>query len=45
MSTYYYDPKISRAEREEAETDLRDYIEQIRVEFPRTGYRMFTTET
>jgi putative transposase len=40
MSTYYYGPKISRGEREEMEADLRDYIEQIRVEFPRAGYRM-----
>src|SRR5690606_4271607 len=29
-----------RGGREEAEADLRDYIEQIRVEFPRAGYRM-----
>lgn len=40
MSTYYYDPKISRAEREEMEADVRGFIEQIRVEFPRAGYRM-----
>lgn len=40
MSTYYYDPKLSRAEREETAADLRDFIEQIRVEFPRAGYRM-----
>lgn len=37
---YYYDPKVSRAEREELEADLRGKIEQIRVELPRTGYRM-----
>jgi transposase InsO family protein len=40
MSTYYADPKVSRAEKEEHEADLRGKIEQIRVEFPRTGYRM-----
>lgn len=40
MSTYYYDPKISREEREETEANLRGFIEQIRVEFPRAGYRM-----
>ncbi len=40
MSTYYSDPKLSRAEREEQEADLRGKIEQIRVEFPRAGYRM-----
>lgn len=40
MSTYYTDPKISRAEREERDADLRDKVEQIRVDFPRAGYRM-----
>lgn len=40
MSTYYADPKISRAEREEHDADIRGKIEQVRVEFPRTGYRM-----
>ena len=40
MSTYYSDPKVSRAEREEREADVRGKIEQIRVELPRTGYRM-----
>lgn len=39
MSTYYRDPKISRAEQEEKDADLRGKIEQIRVEFPRAGYR------
>lgn len=39
MSTYYYDPKISRAEKEEQDADLRGKIEEVRVEFPRTGYR------
>lgn len=39
VSTYYYDSKISRAEQEEREADLRDKIEQIRIEFPRAGYR------
>ena len=40
MSTYYSDPKISRAEVEETEADLRHHIENIRVTFPRAGYRM-----
>jgi putative transposase len=40
MSTYFHDPKVSRAEREESEADIRGKIEQIRVDFPRTGYRM-----
>lgn len=40
VSTYNYDPKITRAEKEESEADIRGQIELIRVEFPRTGYRM-----
>src|ERR1700688_2113261 len=39
-STYYRDPKVSRKEQDEREADIRGKIEQIRVEFPRTGYRM-----
>lgn len=39
MSTYHYDPKKSRAQKEEEDADLRGKIEQVRVEFPRTGYR------
>lgn len=39
LSTYYADPKISRAEQEAWAADLRGKIEQIRVEFPRAGYR------
>lgn len=38
-ATYYSDPKISRAEQEEKDADLRDAIELVRVEFPRAGYR------
>lgn len=40
QSTYYYDPKISRAEQEERDADIRGKIELVRVELPRTGYRM-----
>lgn len=39
-STYYYRPKISRAEREEADAALRDEIERVRTRHPNTGYRM-----
>lgn len=39
VSTYYQDPKRSRAEQEEWEADIRGKIEQIRVEQPRLGYR------
>ena len=38
-STYYHDPKISRAEQEEQDANFRGKIEQIRVKFPRAGYR------
>lgn len=40
MSTYYHDPKVTRAEKEERDADIRGKIEQVRVEFPRAGYRM-----
>ena len=39
-STYYRDPKITRKEQDEIDADIRGKIELIRVEFPRTGYRM-----
>lgn len=39
-STYYADPKTSRAEAEEWEADIRGKIEQIRVEFETAGYRV-----
>jgi transposase InsO family protein len=39
-STYYADPKVSRAEQEEWDADIRGKIEQIRVEFETAGYRM-----
>jgi len=39
-STYYYRPKLSRAERDARDADLRDRIEAIQAEFPRAGYRV-----
>lgn len=39
-STYYRDPKVTRKEQDERDADIRGKVEQIRVEFPRTGYRM-----
>jgi transposase InsO family protein len=39
LSTYYSDSKKTRAQKEEEDADIRGKIEQIRVEFPRTGYR------
>lgn len=39
-STYYADPKVSRAEQEEWDADIRGKIEQIRVDYETSGYRM-----
>lgn len=39
-STYYVDPKVSRAEQEEWDADIRGKIEQIRVEHETSGCRM-----
>lgn len=39
-STYYADPKMSRKMKDEIDADIRGKVEQIRVQFPRTGYRM-----
>jgi len=39
QSSYHYDPKVTRAEKEEWQADIRGKIEQIRVEQPRLGYR------
>ena len=40
QSTFYADPKISRAEQEEWEADIQGKIEQIRFTFKNAGYRM-----
>lgn len=39
MSTYYHDPKKTRAIQEEEDADIRGKIEQIRVELKGAGYR------
>lgn len=39
MSTYYHDPKKTRAEQEEEDADIRGKIEQLRVVHKRAGYR------
>lgn len=44
MSSYYYDPKVTRAECEEQDADLRGKIEDVRIEFPRAGYRMLVKQ-
>lgn len=38
-SSFYYDPKISREEREHQDADLRGKIEEIQAELPESGYR------
>lgn len=38
-STYYYQPKHSRALREREDAELRDSIEAVQQDFPRAGYR------
>ena len=43
-SSFYYKPKSRSPERMEAETDLRDRIEAICIEYPRYGYRRVTHE-
>lgn len=39
-STYYADPKPSRAEQEERDADIRGRIENLRIVHKRAGYRM-----
>jgi putative transposase len=38
-STFYYKPKESRAERDFKDSQIRDEIEKIQMDFPRAGYR------
>lgn len=38
-STFYYQPKVSREERERQDADLRDHVERVQMEHPRSGYR------
>jgi putative transposase len=38
-STFYYQPQVSREERERQDTDLRDRVERVHAEHPRSGYR------
>jgi len=39
MSTYYYDPKKTRAEQEEEDAEIRGKIEQLRLTHKKAGYR------
>ena len=39
-SSLYYQPKTSRKTKEERDADIRDLIERVQVEHPKSGYRM-----
>lgn len=39
-STFSYKPKVTRAQREQKDAELRDRIEEIHLKFPRAGYRV-----
>jgi putative transposase len=39
VSTYYYQPKVSRKHREQADADLRDKIEWLQANYSCWGYR------
>lgn len=43
-SSFYYRPKTENPDQVETDTDLRDRIEAICVEFPRYGYRRVTEQ-
>jgi transposase InsO family protein len=38
-STFHYRPTLAREEREKQDTDLRDRVELVQTEHPRSGYR------
>lgn len=38
-STFYYQPKVAREERERQDADLRDRVERVQTEHPKSGYR------
>jgi putative transposase len=38
-STFYYAPTVARSERERQDADLRDRIERVQTEHPKSGYR------
>lgn len=39
VSSFYYEPKVAREERERQDADLRQKIESIQATHPRSGYR------
>lgn len=44
VSTYYYQPKVSRRDREQADADLRDKIEWLQVNYSSWGYRRLKSQ-
>ena len=38
-SSYYYDPKLTREEKERQDADIRNLIESVQMEIPNSGYR------
>lgn len=38
-STFYYEPKVTREEREKQDADLRDRVELVQTTHPKSGYR------
>jgi putative transposase len=38
-SSFYYETKVSREEREKQDADLRDKVESVQSEHPKSGYR------
>ncbi len=44
VSTYYYQPKVSRKQREQADADLRDKIERLQAYYSCWGYRTIKSQ-
>jgi len=44
VSTYYYQPKLSRKQREQADADLRDKIEWLQANYSSWGYRTLKSQ-
>jgi putative transposase len=44
VSTYYYQPKVSRKQREQADADLRDKIERLQANYSCWGYRTLKSQ-
>ena len=44
VSTYYYQPKVSRKQREQADADLRDKLEWLQANYSCWGYRTLKSQ-